>query len=72
MPMRAQYRWRDVAQASAAAPDSVDLAYCRLLLQKHWRLRCKRSFSPIWRGRTVDLHQKVPRCGWHSQAREVS
>lgn len=43
--------WRDVdhgeqcdcmllARAVGAPPETVDFAYCRVVLQKHWRLTC--------------------------------
>ena len=47
----ARYTWRDVehgddcqclllANAVGAPPSSVDIRYCRSVLQKHWRLSC--------------------------------
>lgn len=67
--------WRDIqhgdscdcvllARAVGAAPDAIDLAYCRNVLQKHWRLSCNHGCgacaAPVTpRLPPLDMHDPV-------------
>lgn len=68
-------RWHDVehgalcecvllARAVGADASAVDLAYCRNVLQKHWRLKCNHGCgaapTAVWPSLPhVDLHDPV-------------
>lgn len=46
-----------LARAVGAGPDTVDLNYCRLVLQKHWRLKCNHGCSVAEARKTPQLPQ---------------